>query len=138
MKILFLCRGNTGRSTFAEGLYKKLASDTEVASAGTKLSGPPQTLKSRLPKTQYVIDVMAEEGVDVSDYSRKSVTLKMVNEADLVINMAEPETVPDFISDHPNLITWTIKDPKGTSLEEHRKIKDEIKNKIIDLISSER
>lgn len=134
MKILFLCRGNTGRSTFAEGLYKKLSGNTDVMSAGTKLSGPPETLEERLPKTQHVIDVMAEERIDVSHYLRKSVTPQMVNDADLVINMAEPETVPEFVRNHPDLVTWTIKDPKGTSLEEHREIKDEIKNKVISLI----
>lgn len=137
MKVIFLCRGNTGRSTFAEGLYKKLTGNTDVMSAGTQLSGPPETLESRLPATRYVIDVMAEENVDVSNYARKSVTPEMVNEADLVINMAEPETVPEFVGDHPEVITWTIKDPKGTSLELHRQIKNKIKEKIIGLIASE-
>ncbi|MEX0935218.1 MAG: hypothetical protein WDZ70_02750 [Candidatus Paceibacterota bacterium] len=135
MNTLFLCRGNTGRSVFAEALYNHLTQSDNVVSAGTKLSGPEQSLASRLPGTKNVIEAMKAEGIDVSNYTRKEVTKDMVRNADVIIDMAEQETVPDFVKKHPNRIIWDTDDPKGTDLENHIKTKDEIKERIIEFIN---
>ena len=132
MKVLFLCRGNVGRSVFGEGLYNNLTKTKDAFSAGTKLSGPEETLKSLLPRTEFVIETMKEEGLDVSNHVRRSVTPEMVNSADIIIDMSEQETVPDFVKEHLNRIVWKIDDPKGTDIETHRRVKDEIKSKIIE------
>ena len=75
---------------------------------------------------------MAEEGIDVSEHRRKLVTKEMIDEADVVICMAEPNTVPDFVKEHLGFIEWQIDDPKGTDFETHRKIKNQIKAGIIE------
>ena len=131
MKALFLCRGNVGRSTFALYLYRKYISQTGAESAGTRLSGPSCPL-TELPLAENVVTVMVEEGIDVSQHCRKLVTKDLLDEADVVVSMAEPETVPDFVKEHHGFIAWEIDDPKGTDLETHRRIKDEIKTKMLE------
>ncbi len=39
----------------------------------------------------------------------------------------------DHCSDAENLVEWHLEDPKGKSLEEVRKIRDEIERKIVEL-----
>ena len=130
MKILFLCKGNTARSTFAEALYKKLIATDDVMSAGVKLSGQSQTLESRLPDTENVIEAMREEDVDVSGYVRKEVTQRMADNADMIIDMSPQEITPIFVKNHPNRIVWDVSDPKGEDFGFHIKVKEEIKRRL--------
>lgn len=131
MKILFVCRGNVGRSVMAEQLFRKLNKEKhEVASAGTKLSGPEQPLRE-LSLAEPVIKCLEEENIDVSGYIRKQLTPGMVEEADKIIVMAEPETIPEYLSNSDKVENWSVKDPKGSSLEFHREIRDKIKSLVL-------
>lgn len=86
MKILFICRGNVGRSQIAEALFKKEVGDSVlVYSAGTKLSGPEQAIGELTPGINNVIDVMNEIGIDISKNIRKQVTEDMAKDADKII-----------------------------------------------------
>lgn len=132
MKILFLCRGNVGRSQMAEFLMRKNFGDTyEVISAGTKLSGPEEEIGNLMPAIQEVLDVMNEEGIDVSKAIRKQVTEEMVNSSDKVVVLLEDEELPEYLVGSPKLVRWFVVDPKGKDLDETRKIKDEIKELIL-------
>lgn len=136
-KILFLCRGNVGRSQMAEFIVKKEYGDKyEAFSAGTKLSGPEEELGNLLPALQEVLDVMHEEGIDMSKAIRKQVTEDMVNEADIVIAILEDEVLPDYLIHSPKLMRWYVADPKGKDLTETRRIKDEIKELISTYVHS--
>lgn len=56
-RVLFLCTGNAARSQIAEGLVRHNRGDLfEVASAGTKPRGVHP----------LAVDVMAEQGIDIS------------------------------------------------------------------------
>lgn len=64
-KILFICRHNSGRSQIAEAYMKQLAPDeSDVESAGFE---PAQSVNP------LVIEVMKEEGIDLSDKKPQSV-----------------------------------------------------------------
>ncbi len=135
-KILFLCRGNVARSVFAEYWFNQKSKDIKAISAGTKFDGESKSLFDLLPQTQFIVDVMQEEGIDVAHHKRRLVTPEMVANAYMVVDMAEPETVPAFVTSHPRHIVWTIDDPKGRSLEEHVRIKGEIKEKVLELLNN--
>lgn len=132
MKILFICKGNVGRSQIAEALFRKKFGDThEVVSAGTALSGPEQPIGELMPNIKEVLDVMQEEGMDVSMYARQQMTPQMVEDADKVVAIVEDEIVlPDYLSNSPKLVRWNVPDPKGKDLEFTRDVKDEIKSLI--------
>jgi len=139
MNILFLCKGNVGRSQMAEGLFKKLYPDkADVFSAGTQLSGQEQTLESLKPGTDYVIAVMSEEGIDVSKNIRKTITDIALHPKDTTTKVVYINTdeLPELLLNDDRVIQWNIEDPKGMSLEDTRKIRNEIKAKVIELGNS--
>ena len=134
MKILFVCRGNVGRSQIAEALYILYGNkENEVFSAGTKLSGP-EDLIINLPGVSHVIEVMREEGSDISAVVRNQVTPEMADLADKIILVVDDnDPIPDYLQNNPKVIRWNVADPKGASLEETREIKNQIKELIMAL-----
>jgi protein-tyrosine-phosphatase len=132
MKILFVCRGNVGRSQFGEAMFKKyVQGNYEVSSAGTKLSGPEQPI-SELPLAENVIDTMKEEGIDISGNYRTQLTEAMFDDADkVVLVMDDDDPIPDYVQNSSKVIHWDVPDPKGTDLQRHRDVRDIIKQKII-------
>jgi protein-tyrosine-phosphatase len=132
MNILFVCKGNVGRSQMAEFLFKKkFGNEHEVTSAGTKISGPEQPIGELTPAIKEVLDVMNEEGLDVSMAVRKQLTEKMVEGTDKVIVIMEStDELPGYLSSSPKLVRWNVADPKGQDLEFTRNVKNEIKELI--------
>lgn len=130
MKILFVCRGNVARSQMAEELLNKIApGDFEVTSAGTKLSGPEQSIGELGPVMENVLAVMNEEGIDMSKNIRNQVTPEMADNADKIIMIIDDlDPVPDYLIDNAKVERWDVLDPKGQSLEFTRDVKNQIKN----------
>lgn len=131
MKILFICKGNVGRSQMAEFLAKKIYADKnsdEFISAGIKISGAEEPIGNLMPGIKEVLDVMLEEGVDVSGAIRKQLTEEMVNNSDKIVTLLEEgDELPEYLANSPKLLKWIVGDPKGKDLNETRKIKDQIK-----------
>lgn len=132
MNILFICKGNVGRSQIAEALFRKRYGDTyTVLSAGIKLSGLEEPIGNLLPQIQEVLDVMNEEGIDVSTAVRNQLTEEMVKDADKIVAIIEDEEVlPEYLLNSLKLIRWNIPDPKGKDLEFTRNVRDEIMRNI--------
>ncbi|MEN9649760.1 MAG: hypothetical protein RL094_727 [Candidatus Parcubacteria bacterium] len=132
MNIVFVCKGNVGRSQIAEALFiKKFGTAHHVSSAGTKISGPEQPLGELMPAVNEVLSVMNEEGIDVSQAIRHQLTEQMVNDADkVIVILEENEEVPDYLVHSPNIERWSVADPKGKDIDATRIIKDQIKQRI--------
>ncbi len=141
MKILFVCRGNVGRSQMAAGLLKKMFPEYEIFSAGTKVTdkegnGRHGNMLTSVEGSIKVIEVLKEEGVDISNAKMIKISEgDLENNYDRIVVMAEPENIPEWLSKHPNYVYWEVEDPKGTNLEFHRKTRDEIKKLIEENIS---
>ncbi len=142
MKILFVCRANVGRSQTAEALCRKIApADWEISSAGTRVIGKDGGSRdgqklADLPGAEDVIVVLKEEGIDASENIRRQLTPGMVDAADKIVVMAEPETVPEYLKNSKKAIWWTVPDPKETSLGRHREIKDMIRELVRSFVGS--
>ena len=124
--VLFVCVENAGRSQMAEALAKKHGMNAQ--SAGT------------IPSTRInptVVDVMRERAIDISANQPKTLTPELIRDARLVVTMgcSIEEACPKPIITHmqKKLVEWHLEDPKGRSLEEVRKIRDEIEQKIMEL-----
>ena len=129
MKVLFVCRGNVGRSQMAAVLFTKY-SGIKAFSAGTKVfEGENQKIKD-IPLAEPVIRFMKKEGIDVSENNRVQLTPEMVQEFDRIIVMAEPETIPEYLSNSNKMEFWDIEDPKAMDDEGYEKIISQIKSKL--------
>ncbi len=123
---LFICVGNSCRSQMAEGYARAWGKTVMNArSAGTfaiDFISPP------------VIEVMREEGIDISHQQPEQLSREMVEWADLVIVLGgTPESIfPDLL--HEQLIHWPTPDPFGQSIERVREVRDMIKTQVTDLI----
>lgn len=126
MKILILCTGNSCRSQMAEGYLKSFDPTMEVYSAGTAPSNQVH------PKA---IQVMQEEGIDLSTHAPESVE-KYLNESfDYVITVCggAEENCPVFSGKVAHRMHIGFEDPAEVQgdeafvLSEFRRIRDEIK-----------
>ena len=123
-KILFLCTHNSARSQMAEAYLNRLYGDRYRAhSAGTH----PTRINP------YVVKVMAEEGIDLSDARSKSIEEYLDWDFDLVVTVCDNarEACPIFPGDE--LVHHSFKDPSSLEgnedevLRQVREIRDEIK-----------
>jgi len=123
-KILFVCVENAGRSQMAEGFLREYAPQFDVTSAGTQ------------PKSQLhpiVVQVMKEIGIDITKQKPKELTNQMIKQS-ITVNMGcmDPESCPALFV--KGVIDWKILDPKNKDIDQVRKIRDQIKNQVLDLI----
>ncbi len=129
MKILFVCVGNSARSQMAEALFNSMAPEGMLAiSAGTE---PAPRVSSR------AIEVMKELGIDIGSNKPKLLTPEMVREAKKVITMGclDRESCPVFlIEEKEKLEDWALEDPKDKDIEVARRVRDEIKKRVEELI----
>lgn len=132
MKILFVCRGNVGRSQIAETVFNQRASAKHHAfSAGTWVrdkDGVSMHGKklNEFEAAKEVISSLHEIGIDASKNKRDQIDNEMVEEADLIVVMAEEHTIPEFLKNSPKVKYWEVEDPKGMSQEDTNKIRDQI------------
>ena len=126
--ILFVCVENAGRSQMAEAFFKKYAKNQfNVISAGTSPS-------SHL--NPVVVSVMNELGIDLENQKPQLLSSSMIENSNKTVNMGcmDKESCPSlFVKDVDD---WNIEDTKGKSIEDVRKIRDQIKNNVLSLLNS--
>jgi len=132
MKILFVCRSNVGRSQMAEILFNKNSKNHKAISAGTHAE---KNAGKKLPElSKDITQLMKEEGYDVSNKFSKQLTKEMVDEVDKVIMINTKENWPDYLKNSPKVIFWDVPDPQGTTIDFKRKIKNQIKILVENLV----
>jgi protein-tyrosine-phosphatase len=140
MKAVFICRGNVFRSRMAALLFDRMTGGThEVISAGTMVrDGEGKDLDGQLMRDCAdggdALAVFQEYGFDVSNDPRRRVLPDMMTGADIVVVMADEETVPEFVRANPMTVYWDVADPKGTDVETHQRVTKEIEKLIAILI----
>ncbi len=126
--ILFVCVENAGRSQMAEAFFKKYSpTKFNVISAGTTPSSQLNPL---------VVQVMKEIGIELDTQQPKLLSDTMIKNSFKTVNMGcvDKESCPSlFVKD---VLDWNISDPKEKSIDEIRKIRDQIKNEVMNLIDS--
>ncbi len=141
MKILFICRGNVGRSQMAEAMFNNRASDEfQAFSAGTWVKNKSgESMHGRkineLDSAKEVINSISEIGIDIADNERTQLDPKMVEDADLVIVMAEKHTLPDYLEGQAKARYWEVLDPKDMDQESTNEIRNQISGLVDELIS---
>ena len=122
--VLFVCVHNAGRSQMAAGYMQALSNGkVKVLSAG---SAPKDSINP------VAIQVMAEEGIDIANNQPKVLTTEAVQESDVVITMGCGDACPFYPGKRYE--DWVLEDPAGKDLDNVRKIRDEIKERVLGLI----
>ena len=127
-QIYFLCTGNSCRSQMAEGFARQiLPADWRIASAGIETHG----------LNPLAVKVMAEKGIDISNYQSKLIDPQYLQTCDIVVTLCGDArdrcpVVPATVTK----IHWPLLDPAqatGTEAERlavFRQVRDEIAKRI--------
>jgi arsenate reductase len=128
-KVIFACVHNAGRSQMAAAFFNKLADHTkaEAISAGTEPG---------LRVHPEVLSAMQEAGIDLSEAKPQKLTQELAEGASLLITMGCGDKCPYV----PGLRRddWPLRDPKGLPAQEVRTIRDEVKDRVQNLIRVEK
>jgi len=124
--VLFACVHNAGRSQMAAALFDALADESKAraVSAGTE---PGERVHPE------VLGVMLESGIDLTGMRPQRLTDELARSATLLVTMGCGEACPAL----PNLevLDWPLDDPKGQSPERVREIRDDIKTRVLRLLT---
>ncbi|MDJ0731594.1 MAG: arsenate reductase, glutathione/glutaredoxin type [Crocosphaera sp.] len=125
-QVMFVCKRNSCRSQMAEGFAKTLGKgQIEVTSSGLEASRVHPT----------AIQVMEEIGINITDQTSDPLSNFNADNYDAVIslcgcgvNLPQEWVLRDIFED------WELDDPDGQPLETFYRVRDEIKEKVEELM----
>jgi arsenate reductase len=112
-RVLFVCVQNAGRSQLAQALYERHGG--EARSAG---SNPAERVHSE------VVEALREVGIDIEGRKPRGISRDDVEWTDLVVTMGCGDACP--VLPGKRYVDWELPDPAGMSLDEVRRLRDEI------------
>jgi arsenate reductase (thioredoxin) len=124
-RVLFVCLHNAGRSQMCEALFTEAAGGRHTAdSAGTT---PAEHVHPE------VREAMAELGVDLSGRQPRLLTRELAERADVVVTMGCGDECPYIPG--KRYLDWELPDPKGRPIEEVRAIRDDVAERVKQLLA---
>jgi len=122
--VLFVCVHNAGRSQMAAGYLRHLGGDrVRVLSAGSE---PADRINP------VAVAAMAEDGIDITAAVPTLLATESVAESDVVITMGCGDACPIFPGKRYE--DWQLDDPAGAELADVRRIRDEIRQRVVVLL----
>jgi len=125
--VIFACVRNAGRSQMAAAFFTALADPTKARalSAGT---APAACVHPE------VVAAMAEIGFDLTSTRPRLLTTEMASTAQLLVTMGCGENCPVV----PGLarLDWPLPDPEGQAVESVRHIRDDIRSRVQELVTT--
>jgi protein-tyrosine-phosphatase len=119
-EVLFVCVHNAGRSQMAAALLDHRAEGkVHVRSAG---STPASEINPA------VVAVMDEVGLNLSKEFPRLLTDEAVRAADVVVTMGRGDACPVYLG--KRYLDWHLPDPQGKNVDEVRRIRDDIDERV--------
>ena len=120
MNVLFVCVRNAGRSQMAEALFARAAGERhEARSAG---SDPADHVHPE------VVEAMREVGIDLAGCTPHRLEQADAEWADVVVTMGCGDACP--VIPGRRYVDWELDDPAGRPLEDVRRIRGEIADRV--------
>jgi len=116
-RVLFVCVQNAGRSQLAQALYEQRGG--EARSAGSK---PAERVHPE------VVEALREVGIDIEGRKPSEISQDDVEWAELVVTMGCGDACP--VLPGKRYVDWELPDPSEMSLDEVRKLRDEIDERV--------
>jgi arsenate reductase (thioredoxin) len=123
--ILFVCNENSARSQMAEAFFNHLNKNPGYI-------GVSAGLKKTDAIRPYALDVMKEKGIDMSAQKPKILTFEMINDAYRIYTMGCIKSCP--AAPPEKTFDWELEDPAGKPIEDYRRIRDDVEDKVKKLI----
>ncbi|KAF3891355.1 arsenate reductase, glutathione/glutaredoxin type [Tolypothrix bouteillei VB521301] len=125
---MFVCKKNSRRSQMAEGFARTLGfGKIAVNSSGLAAS----------EVDPITAQVMSEIGIDISNQTSKSLSdfnpldyNAVISLCGCGVNLPEQWVLRDVFED------WQLDDPEGQDIETFRRVRDEVKERVVKLIAS--
>ncbi|KAB1107706.1 arsenate reductase ArsC [Micromonospora aurantiaca] len=123
--VLFVCVHNAGRSQMAAGWLRHLGGDAvEVRSAGSE---PADQINP------VAVEAMREVGIDITANKPKILDYATAEASDVIITMGCGDVCPAFPGKRYE--DWKLEDPAGQGLDMVRRVRDEIRTRVEDLLA---
>ncbi len=126
--VIFACVHNAGRSQMAAAFFNDLANGAlaRAVSAGTHPADRVHPV---------VVDAMREVGVDLSAAKPQRLTSELASGTELLVTMGCGEECPVLPGIRRD--DWPLADPAGQPAERVREIRDEIRERVWQLLVNE-
>jgi arsenate reductase len=125
MNVLFVCVQNAGRSQIAQALFERAAGGRhEARSAGSR---PAERVHPE------VVEIMRELGIDVGEREPQGLEPSDLKWADQVVTMGCGDECP--VVPGKRYQDWELPDPAGRPLDEVRNVRDEIGERVANLVA---
>jgi len=126
--VMFVCKKNSRRSQMAEGFARSVGEGKiAVSSSGLEASQVDPT----------TVEVMSEVDVDISNQTSKPLSDFNPEDYDAVIslcgcgvNLPESWVLREVFED------WQLDDPEGQPIETYRRVREEVKARVVKLMES--
>ena len=125
--VIFACVHNAGRSQMAAAFFNELA-DPERARAISAGTQPADAIHP------VVVEVMKEVGLDISGQRPRRITRELAQNARLLVTMGCGDQCP--VVPGMEVSDWPLPDPKDRPLGEVRTIRDDIRARVLGLVTS--
>nr|WP_141857656.1 arsenate reductase ArsC [Kribbella jejuensis] len=123
--VLFVCIHNAGRSQMAAGWLRHLAGDKiDVRSAGSEPADQVNPI---------AVEAMREVGIDITGTTPHLLSTDDVQASDVVITMGCGDACPFYPGKRYE--DWKLTDPAGQPIEVVRKVRDEIRTRVEQLVA---
>jgi glutathione/glutaredoxin type arsenate reductase len=129
--IMFVCKKNSRRSQMAEGFARTLIPDLSPGSITADSSGLEASHIDPI-----TAQVMAEIGIDISTQTSKALSDFNPENYHAVISLCGCGTnlPPEWVT-REIFEDWQLDDPEGGAIETFRRVRDEVKARVLDLLS---
>ena len=127
IRAAFMCVQNAGRSQMStafaerERAQRGLGTDVDILTGGTH---PADHVH------EEVVDVMQENGVDLSDRTPRNISTEELESCDYFATMGCSTLELDADASHVDIRDWALEDPDGQDLDAVRAIRDDIEARV--------
>jgi protein-tyrosine phosphatase len=141
--LLFVCSGNTCRSAMAEGIARKILSDKlgmqadELGKKGINVISAGSFAMVGAPAAQHAVEILRDEGVDLSRHRSKPLTVELIHQADRIYTMSRghAHAVAALVPSAMEKVTMLnpdgdIQDPVGADMQTYRDVASQLKTLI--------
>lgn len=130
IRTAFVCVQNAGRSQMSTAFAERerdrreLGGSVEIRTGGTHPAGAVHDV---------VVEVMAEEGFDLSDRTPREIDEEELRMCDYVATMGCSTLDLGDAEGSVDVRDWALDDPDGRDLDDVRRIRDDIEAKVVAL-----